>query len=557
MDEARKRILRAKAIGAESVLFSGGEPTIHRDLPEMARYCSELGLKVGLITNGRMLSYRPYLKALVGFGLEYVYCSLHGPKEVHDAMVASPGAFKQTLLALKLLNGIPSVQVTANAVVVQNNLSHLETILRILLPLNRIGVKFSAVEPKGSALEDEAIVPDPLVSADAVNRAIAGARRMGFPRERMGIDGFPHCLGMEFPTLQQDMYTDGIFAIQEVDEADFHAIDYGNMKKPPRCLGCRVSDTCRSTYTRTWERYSTKLLQPLTGGISNSFNYFPVDEKEAPQLSPERLLRVKKEQTIEWFATDTGDFNEEQIGTIRDSLGQLYQQVDDALLADDFASQFRKLVRVEGETPPLFEAVDDNLFLEADRGVESVLRESTGAVLDVGCGHTRYDRVLRPKIDSGAIQYTGVDPQPAPSVRSLVAETGSTLFEGGIEEMPLPRQAFDEVWVLRSHNHLADLWTAYTKIVRALKWGGRLLVVDNVAFGLVRSTGMQKAVKALGDLVPPEHLRNHTSDEALAFLSTFPLRLLEESPVTPEGANQWRLLFEKAWPSGELGLDTF
>jgi len=65
---------------------------------------------------------------------------------------------------------------------------------------------------------------------------------------------------------------------------------------------------------------------------------------------------------------------------------------------------------------------------------------------------------------------------------------------------------FDHVLLLRSWNHLRDPKRALERIVAVLRPGGTLTVVDNVAFGLVRSRA--QAERAESGPAVHEHFRN-------------------------------------------------
>ncbi|MCK5845788.1 MAG: radical SAM protein, partial [Victivallales bacterium] len=58
------RIEAAAEAGVDMVVFSGGEPTIRKDLFELCARAQSVGLEVGLITNGRMLYYKDYAERL-------------------------------------------------------------------------------------------------------------------------------------------------------------------------------------------------------------------------------------------------------------------------------------------------------------------------------------------------------------------------------------------------------------------------------------------------------------------------------------------------------------
>jgi pyruvate-formate lyase-activating enzyme/SAM-dependent methyltransferase len=555
-DQAIDRIADARAHGATGVLLSGGEPTIRKDLLELADACRRHGLAFGLITNGRMLSYAPLLKRLARRGLDYVYLSLHGPEDVHETVTRAPGSFAQTWQAARLLDALDGIQLTVNAVVVRQNLDHLQALVRLLAPLRRARVKFTYVEPKGQALVDDSLIPHPVEAARAIAAALELGERLGMPGNRFGVDGLPHCLDPRLPTLQDDMFTHDIVALREVDEERFFPIDYGNMHRPKACRGCRVGDACRGSWTRTFNRFGDHFLAPVYGGLSNSFNYFPDPGGSA---SPQRALQLEIDGRKLPFATDTADFSEPHIRHVRDTIEQLYLQLDDRPMVDDFPAQLRKLRRAgpADAAKPLFVPLRKDLFSLADQRVRTLLRSVTGRVLDVGCGQTRYADLLEEKLAASAIDYVALDPAPGDTVRELADARRIRLLTQGIEDASFEPGSFDWVLVLRSHNHLADLWTAYSRVLAALRWGGSLLVVDNVSFGLVRPHVSREAIAAIPPGEGLEHLRDHDQDDAARFLARFPLVEVERQAVGPHSANQWLLLFKKLWPGGQTGVDTY
>jgi len=77
--------------------FSGGEPTIRNDFPELIEYASHLGFRtICVITNGTRIGDINYLKRLVDAGLNEVLLSVHGhDQKTHDFLVSSKGAFEK------------------------------------------------------------------------------------------------------------------------------------------------------------------------------------------------------------------------------------------------------------------------------------------------------------------------------------------------------------------------------------------------------------------------------------------------------------------------------
>lgn len=93
---------RLWAIGIPHIVFTGGEPTLRNDLPELIAHAQNLGQITGLNTNARRLSDAGFVQALVEAGLDHAQITVesHNP-DIHDRMVAARGAWKQTIAGLR------------------------------------------------------------------------------------------------------------------------------------------------------------------------------------------------------------------------------------------------------------------------------------------------------------------------------------------------------------------------------------------------------------------------------------------------------------------------
>ncbi|MGB2964301.1 MAG: radical SAM protein [Anaerolineales bacterium] len=83
------------------LIFTGGEPTLRNDLPDLIAFAEEKGQITGLNTNARRLSEPGYVDQLVKAGLDHIQITVesHDPA-IHDQMVNQPGAWKQTISGL-------------------------------------------------------------------------------------------------------------------------------------------------------------------------------------------------------------------------------------------------------------------------------------------------------------------------------------------------------------------------------------------------------------------------------------------------------------------------
>jgi organic radical activating enzyme len=58
--------------GIPHVIFTGGEPTLREDLPELIDTCEDLGIVCGLLTDGLKFSSKKYMDLLLNKGLDHV-----------------------------------------------------------------------------------------------------------------------------------------------------------------------------------------------------------------------------------------------------------------------------------------------------------------------------------------------------------------------------------------------------------------------------------------------------------------------------------------------------
>ncbi|MDP3186488.1 MAG: radical SAM protein, partial [Anaerolineales bacterium] len=98
-----KRVLdKIWELGIPHVVFTGGEPTLRNDLPELIAHAEANGQITGLNTNARRLSEPRYVEQLVAAGLDHVQITIESrDPEIHDRMVCAKGAWKQTVQGLK------------------------------------------------------------------------------------------------------------------------------------------------------------------------------------------------------------------------------------------------------------------------------------------------------------------------------------------------------------------------------------------------------------------------------------------------------------------------
>lgn len=117
---------RVWEVGIPHVCFTGGEATLREDLSQLVGYAEGLGLVTGLLTNGRFLSNPAYVQDLVAAGLDHVQITLEShDRSVHDAMVAAPGAWRETVQGVRNAVGA-GLYTTTNTTLTQENVAEIE-----------------------------------------------------------------------------------------------------------------------------------------------------------------------------------------------------------------------------------------------------------------------------------------------------------------------------------------------------------------------------------------------------------------------------------------------
>jgi radical SAM protein with 4Fe4S-binding SPASM domain len=152
---------RLQQIGVFILTFTGGEPTLRDDLPELLQYAQNKGMVTGLVTNGRRLKDKDYVKTLEKVGLDFVQVTLESHKAaIHDVMTGAKGSWKETVAGIK--NVVPThIYATTNTTLSKHNAGDfLETVDLIKeLGVAAFGCNSLIYSGKASAVADDFALP--------------------------------------------------------------------------------------------------------------------------------------------------------------------------------------------------------------------------------------------------------------------------------------------------------------------------------------------------------------------------------------------------------------
>ncbi len=99
LDQARGLLDEAAAIGTRTVVITGGEPLMHKQLLDVVRLAKARGMGVNITTNGLLV--RRHFDELVASGVDSLSMSIDGLAETHDRLRGRQGAHDLTWKALE------------------------------------------------------------------------------------------------------------------------------------------------------------------------------------------------------------------------------------------------------------------------------------------------------------------------------------------------------------------------------------------------------------------------------------------------------------------------
>lgn len=159
-------------LGIPHVVFTGGEPTLRADLPNLVSYADQLGMITGLNTNGRRLKDADYVTQLVEAGLDHVQITLESHDAgIHDAIVSAPGAHNETVQGIR--NALTThLYVMTNTTMLRSNAPILAETLKFLQAMHvpTIGLNGLIYSGRGAEVGEglsESELPDLLSVAQA------------------------------------------------------------------------------------------------------------------------------------------------------------------------------------------------------------------------------------------------------------------------------------------------------------------------------------------------------------------------------------------------------
>lgn len=264
-------IERGRKLHYDRVEFTGGEPTVRKDLPQLLAKAQELGFsEIAISTNCRTFSHLEFLKSLQKLGLNRVTTTIYGyDSKSHDTITRAPGSFIQSIQGIKNLLSL-GITTSVNTVIFNETAKNLKKTGDFLAS---IGVEYWTLLdliPDGYAQEEYSnlsLSPKQITSMfEKIEPVIAKFNLLL-------IMDFPYCLlppkiisnpvveliNTEGRTeiIKQVGYKPNRFKENNNIFVDFHKI------RSKKCRTCAYYDGCGGSWITYFKRYNDAFIKPF------------------------------------------------------------------------------------------------------------------------------------------------------------------------------------------------------------------------------------------------------------------------------------------------------
>ncbi len=266
-DSEVKEILKKRAKTHQGVVFTGGEPTIRKELIDWVKYAKKLGYKeIQIQTNGRLFAYKDYCQEIIKAGANEFGPAIHGSSaKIHDYLTRSPGSFEQTVKGIKNLTSLGQY-VGTNSVITKPSYRDLPNLARLLVSLKVNQFQFAFIHINSLIKNDpqqiREIVPRHSEVEPYVKRGLRIGIDAGIP---VMTEAIPYCFMKDY----ENFIAERIIPDTNVFDADFEVKDYTKYRKNqgkakgPKCPKCKYYSICEGPWKEYPEIFGWSEFKPV------------------------------------------------------------------------------------------------------------------------------------------------------------------------------------------------------------------------------------------------------------------------------------------------------
>lgn len=224
--------------GADKVIVSGGEASLHPRFFDIIRYGKSIGYdRVQTVTNGWKYAERDFYKSAISAGLGEITFSLHGhTPELHDRLTQHRGSFKRLMKGMiRAVRDPKGPIVNVDVVINKQNVPHLDKIISLCASVGIREFDLLHVIPQSEAFRNrDMLFYDIREHQEVLHKVFRLNRHPGFV---IWTNRFP----VSYLEGLEDLIQDPHKMIDEVHGRRYHVRRYLDTGEP---LDCREKERC-------------------------------------------------------------------------------------------------------------------------------------------------------------------------------------------------------------------------------------------------------------------------------------------------------------------------
>jgi cyclic pyranopterin phosphate synthase len=283
--EIIKDLIKGIKENYERMEFTGGEPTIRKDILLLIKQARNLGYKeIGINTNGILLGNKSFCEKLVKAGLTNITFSLHAHnKKLHKIITRIPNSFEQTVAGIKNALNYKNLKVSVVTVILKLNYQHIFEVGKFI---HSLGVPFWDITdliPDGYAKESYDAL---CVKRTELSKALCSLRPLLNDSQAIIFFAFSPCIFP--PDILNNKSVKWVTALGKLKVEKpirYNQKNFSNnfveknstglqQKKIDICQNCIFTKECAGTWTDYLRLYGDEEIRKLAvkHGCVNRFN---------------------------------------------------------------------------------------------------------------------------------------------------------------------------------------------------------------------------------------------------------------------------------------------
>lgn len=262
-DKSMELLEEISSVGSPIVILTGGEPLLRKDIFQIARRGTELGLRMVMATNGTLLN--PEITSeMIDSGIKRVSISIDGATaEAHDKFRRVDGSFQGSIDGIEELKKA-GIEFQINTTVTRHNVDQIEKILDLAIELGAAAHHIFLLVPTGRARDMVNQEIDAASYEELLHWFYKKSREVPLHLKATCAPHYYRILRQEAKAAGEEVNfkTHGMDAVTRgcLGGTSFCFISHEGIVQPCGYLEVNCGDLNKSSFKEVWEK-SEKFLQ--------------------------------------------------------------------------------------------------------------------------------------------------------------------------------------------------------------------------------------------------------------------------------------------------------